>query len=54
MYNQVFWYLRQLKPDLKIVVISTVEQERIDKMHQDHVNKADYILAIPERMTKTY
>ena len=50
----IVWYLRQLKPDLKIVVISTVEQERIDKLHADHLNKADYILAVPERMTKTY
>jgi uncharacterized iron-regulated protein len=50
----IIWYLRQLKPDLKIVVISTVEQERVDKLDQDHMNKADYILAIPERMTKTY
>lgn len=50
----IVWYLRQLNPNLKIVVISTVEQERIDKLHPDHADKADYILAIPERMTKTY
>ena len=50
----IVWYLRQLNPNLKIVVISSVEQEQVERLDQDHEGKADYLIAIPERMTKTY
>lgn len=50
----IIWYLRQINPNLKIISISTVEQEQVGKLSTDHVGKGDYILAIPERMTKTY
>ncbi|BDS11173.1 ChaN family lipoprotein [Aureispira anguillae] len=50
----IVWYLRQINPNLKIVTISTVEQEQVDKLDQDYLGRGDYILAIPERMTKTY
>jgi uncharacterized iron-regulated protein len=50
----IVWYLRQLNPNLNIMVISSVEQDQVDKLNQEHRDKADYIIAIPERMTKTY
>lgn len=50
----IVWYLRQINPNLKIVVISTVEQEDVQKLDQEHYQKADYILAIPQRMGKSY
>lgn len=50
----IIWYLRQLNPNLNIVVISSVEQDQVDKLDQEHRNKGDYIIAIPDRMTKTY
>ncbi len=50
----IVWYLRQLNPNLKIVVISSVEQEQVTRLDQDNEGRGDYILAVPERMTKTY
>ncbi|MGH1338277.1 MAG: ChaN family lipoprotein [Aureispira sp.] len=50
----IVWYLRQMNPNLNIVVITSVEQDQVDKLNQESRNTADYIIAIPERMTKTY
>ena len=50
----IIWYLRKINPNLKIAVISTVEQEQVGKLEQEHFGKADYIIAIPERMGKSY
>jgi uncharacterized iron-regulated protein len=50
----IIWYLRYLNPDLKIVVISTVEQENVDKLSPDHYKRGDYIIAVPAKMTKTH
>lgn len=50
----IVWYLRQNNPNLKIITISTVEQKQVDKLNRDYLGVGDYIIAIPERMTKTY
>ena len=50
----ILWYLNQYKPNLKILTISTVEQDKIDVLDPENFNKADYILVVPEKMTKTY
>ena len=50
----IVWYLRQLNPNLNILVITSVEQDQVDKLEQEHRGKADYIITIPRRMTKTY
>lgn len=50
----IVWYLRQMNPNLNIVVLTSVEQDQVDKLDQENRNKADYIITIPERMTKTY
>jgi len=50
----IVWYLRQINPNLNIVVISTVEQEQVEKLNADNRGVADYIITIPERMGKTY
>lgn len=55
MYREgITWYLHQMAPDLKIVVIASVEQTEIDTLDEEHLGEADYILAIPETMTKTH
>ena len=53
-YQSIIWYLKQLNPDLKIVTISSVEQEDISNLNTDSQNIADYIICIPQSMTKTY
>ena len=55
MYREgITWYLTQMNPELKIVVIASVEQPEIDTLDEEHLGEADYILAIPETMTKTH
>ncbi|GAB4040611.1 ChaN family lipoprotein [Spirosoma jeollabukense] len=58
-FEGIVWYLRQQKPALKIVTLSSVEIPDIDKpthkiegLESDKL--ADFILAIPSDMTKTY
>ncbi|MDA3906352.1 MAG: ChaN family lipoprotein [Bacteroidales bacterium] len=53
-FQSIVWYLLQANPDLKILTISSVEQKEVEELEEDYLNKADFILAIPESMTKTY
>ena len=50
----IVYYVRQKQPTLKIANITTVEQDNIDKLDKEHQGKADYIICVPARMTKTY
>lgn len=47
-------YLKQLRPDLEIITITTVDQEQIEELEEQYAELADYIIAIPSDMTKTY
>jgi len=53
-FQSIVWYLLQANPDLKILTISSVEQKEVDELEVENLNKADFILAVPESMTKTY
>ncbi len=53
-YEGIFWYLRQLDPSLKIVTVSTVEQDSVDALEQANLGLADFVIAVPKTMTKTY
>ena len=53
-FEGILWYLNKYKPGLNIITISSVEQENIDEMEDENKNKANYILLIPEDMTKTH
>lgn len=50
----IVWYLQQLSERITIMTISTVEQEDIDTLEEDHIGLADFIIVVPARMTKTY
>jgi len=50
----IVWYLRRLNPNMRILTISTVEQESIDALEEEHKGLADIILAVPTNMTKTH
>lgn len=52
-YQGIMWYLLKAKPDLKIVTISTVTQPDVQKLEDEHKGKADFILIVPEAMTRT-
>ena len=53
-FEGIAWWVKQLNPDLKIITISTVLQEDITELSEENLNRADYILVVPESMTKTY
>ena len=53
-FEGIVWYLHQQQPTLKILTLSSVELSDIDKPAPDNRNLADFVLAIPADMTKTY
>lgn len=54
-YHQgIVWYIRKAKPEAKILTISTVTQENISKLDEENRDKADFIICVPESMTRTH
>jgi uncharacterized iron-regulated protein len=54
-YHQgVEWYLLKINPNLKIVTISSTEQESVDALEKDNLGLANFILCTPASMSKTY
>ena len=53
-FEGIVWWLKQAKPELNIVTITTVEQDTISALSEENTGAADYILCVPSNMTKTY
>ncbi|WP_010522556.1 ChaN family lipoprotein [Aquimarina agarivorans] len=53
-YEGILWFLKQHNDNLNYVTISTVEQKDVNELMEENKNKADYIICIPDTMTKTY
>jgi len=53
-YEGINLYLKQEKPTLKVISVSVVEQKSLLKLDKDNKLKADFIIVVPETMTKTY
>ncbi|MCF8233467.1 MAG: ChaN family lipoprotein [Bacteroidales bacterium] len=53
-FEGIVWYLKEAHPQLNILTISSEEQKELDKLKEEYEETADYILVIPEDMTKTY
>ncbi|WP_420150792.1 ChaN family lipoprotein [Spirosoma sp.] len=53
-FEGIVWYLRKERPDLKIVTLSSVEMPDPEHPDRENQNLADFLLAIPADMTKTY
>jgi uncharacterized iron-regulated protein len=53
-YEGIVWYLQQISERMLLMTISTVEQEDISSLNEDFVGQADFIIAVPATMTKTY
>ncbi|SIR32014.1 ChaN family lipoprotein [Pontibacter lucknowensis] len=53
-FEGIGWYLKQGNPQLRTMTITTVLQEDLDKLTEEHKQKADYILVVPSSMTRTY
>lgn len=50
----ICWYIQQINPTLTLKTISVVRQKDISALEEEYVGKADFIICIPERMTKSY
>ncbi|MET4106891.1 ChaN family lipoprotein [Hymenobacter sp. UYP22] len=53
-HDGILAYLRQQNPKLKVLTISAVAQEQLDKLAQENQQKADFVVVVPQDMTKTY
>jgi uncharacterized iron-regulated protein len=53
-FEGIMWYLKRANPYLRVMTIATVEQGNIEKLSAEYIMIADYILCVPEDMTKTY
>jgi uncharacterized iron-regulated protein len=52
-FQSILWYLQQANPKLKIVTISSVEQTDLDELKKESEGLANFIIAIPESMSKS-
>lgn len=53
-HEGISWYLKRLKPDLKILTIATVTQKSLSELLPENLLKADFIICVDEDMTSTY
>jgi uncharacterized iron-regulated protein len=53
-HGAIAWYLKQYRPELRVVTLSTVEAGDDLEFREEYGPLADYILVIAADMTKTY
>ncbi len=53
-YEGIYWYIQQASPELIVETISCVSQSDITRLEDENVGIADFIIALPDDMTKTY
>lgn len=53
-YEGILWYLKNRNQNLKYLTITTVSQENVNKLQEEHKGRADFIICVDEHMTKTY
>lgn len=53
-HQGIAWYLKYYEPELSVKTISTVLQQDTGFLEEDNYGKADFIIVVPEDMTRTY
>ena len=53
-YQGIMWYLKAGEPDPRILTVSTVTQSDIRKLDKESLGRADFIICVPETMTRTH
>ena len=53
-YEGILWYIKQQNPKIKFSSISTVSQEKLNKLNEEYMGLADYIIVVDNDMTTTY
>ncbi len=52
-FEGIVWWVNKLKPGLNIKTISVAYQEDVQKLDDENIDRANYIIAVPETMTQT-
>ncbi|MFN2261603.1 MAG: ChaN family lipoprotein, partial [Psychroflexus sp.] len=53
-FEGIFWYLKQYKPEINILTIAAAEQSELENLEEDHRNLGNFTIVVDENMTKTY
>jgi uncharacterized iron-regulated protein len=53
-HQGILWYVQQKQPNIRVLTISTVTQEDVRKLDKEHLGRADFIICVPESMTRTH
>ncbi|MGK0388350.1 MAG: putative iron-regulated protein [Maribacter sp.] len=53
-YEGISWYIEKYAPKTSIMTISTVTQEDVSSISEENQGKADFVICVPESMTRTY
>lgn len=53
-FEGIMWYLKNADPYLKVLTVATVEQSDLSSLSEEYILCADYILVVPDDMTRTY
>lgn len=53
-HEGILWYLNRYKPGLKVVTISSQMQEKTAPLKKENLGKGDFVIVVPESMTRTY
>ncbi len=50
----IIWYLRRLKPDIKILTVEVISQKQTDHLEPEYKGTADFIIVTDESFPKSY
>jgi uncharacterized iron-regulated protein len=53
-HQGILWYVQQKQTNIRVLTISTVTQEDVRKLDKEHLGRADFIICVPESMTRTH
>ena len=53
-HDGIVAYLRQTVPKLRVQTLSLVSQKQLQTLDKENINLADYVIVVPDDMTKTY
>jgi uncharacterized iron-regulated protein len=53
-YEGIYWYLRRSNAEARIVTIATVTQDDVKELSEESIGRADFIIVVPDTMTRTY
>lgn len=53
-YEGILWYLKLLRPDIKTLTITTVEQDDMSDLNEESHNLADFMILTPSSITRTH